>query len=375
VLHTTQAVVEPGFIDLSLGHPSPGLLPAELLRRASVRVLDREGSSGLQYGYEQGESRFRRRLAEFLSRAQGHRLREEQLFVSGGASQALDLACTLFASAGQAVLVEEPTYFLALRIFADHGLVVESLPTDGQGLIVEALEERLRGPRPAFLYVIPAYQNPSGTTLAEPRRRRLAELSRSHQLLVLADEVYQLLSYGEPPPLPLARFIEEAPILSLGSFSKILAPGLRLGWVAGSPERLRRFAECGLLDSGGGLAPFGSALARSLLEEDLLGAHVEHLRQVYGQRAQVLGGALKRHLGQRARFLEPRGGFFYWLTFPETVDTRVLLPRAQAERVRFLPGSRFSSSGALGNCLRLSLSYHAAEELEEGARRLGAALG
>jgi len=289
-------------------------------------------------------------------------------------SQALDLICTLYTRPGDLIFVEEPTYFLALRIFADHHLRVVSLPMDEEGLVVEVLEERLAKQRPVFLYTIPTHQNPTGVTLSVNRRRRLVQLSKEFDFLILADEVYHLLSYLTEPPPPLASFISEGSVFSLGSFSKILAPGLRLGWIHASRELLRPLALCGMLDSGGGLNPFTSALVRSALESGLQAEHLDRLRAVYRERLVAMKSALHRELSGLLPFKEPQGGFFFWIALPEGVNTPDLLPKAQECRVSFVPGIRFSSCGGMGNYLRLSFSYYDSEELQEGVGRLAQVL-
>jgi DNA-binding transcriptional MocR family regulator len=371
-VQTTQSEVSEATIDLALGHPGPELLPLALLRNSAGNRLAQEDRSFLQYGYEQGDLRFRTQLARFLSQGYGAELGPDELFVSAGASQALDLICSLFTRPGDEVFVEEPSYFLALRIFADHGLRVTGLDTDRQGLVPEALRERLRLGRPALLYTIPTHQNPAGTTLPEARRRQILVLCREHGVLVVADEVYHLLTYRGAAPPPLAASAGQGGVLSLGSFSKILAPGLRLGWVQGSPELLRRLAACGFLDSGGGLAPFTSAVVCSLLEGGAQQAHLQELRRIYGARARALAAALRSSLEVDSE--PPSGGFFSWVRLQGVADTGALLPLARAQGVTFAPGSRFSTRGGLRDHLRLSFSYYEERRLEEGIARLAAAV-
>jgi len=377
-MRTTQAEVSAECIDLALGHPSLELLPRELLRKAAAGRLRGADRSYLQYGYEQGDSRFRLLLAGFLSRSYGPRaggaaeVSPEELFVSGGASQALDLICSLFTRPGDLVLVEEPSYFLALRIFADHGLRVEGLATDRRGLLPEALGQSLRRGRPAMLYTVPTHHNPAGTTLPADRRQQILELCREHGVLLVADEVYHLLSFAGRPPAPLAASAGQGGVLSLGSFSKILAPGLRLGWIQGAPPLLRRLAACGFLDSGGGLAPFTSALVGGLLERGALDAHLRKLRAVYGSRARALAAGLSSLPGASAEL--PAGGFFFWARLPGIADTEELLPAARAAGVTFAPGRRFSVSGGQRERLRLSFSYYDERRIGEGLERLGEAI-
>jgi DNA-binding transcriptional MocR family regulator len=242
---------------------------------------------------------------------------------------------------------------------------------DAGGLIIEALEEKLVRHRPVFLYTIPTFHNPSSVTLAAERREQLVELSRKYKFLIIADEVYHLLNYAtETLPPPMASFIGSDTIFSLGSFSKIMAPGLRLGWIQTGPQLLERIIGCGLLDSGGGLNPFTSALICSAIEMGLQHDQLETLKTTYTKRKIALSHALEKHLPESVRFTEPDGGFFIWLVFPEGRDTKQMRVEARRKNVGYLPGVKFSSSRKLRNCARLSFSYFDIPELEEGARRL-----
>jgi DNA-binding transcriptional MocR family regulator len=369
-----QKEIPAGMIDLGIGQPSPGLLPVAEIERAAADCTGRREPGLLAYGFEQGEGRFRAALAAFLAGRCAVPVDPGHLLVTNGASQALDLVCTLFTRAGDAVLVEEPTYFLALKIFADHRLRLRPLPMDAGGLRLDAAAEALRRERPALLYTIPAYQNPTGATLAAERRAALAALCRESGALLVADEVYHLLAFGAPPPPPLASLAAAGGIVSLGSFSKILAPGLRLGWLHAGSELIARFVNCGLLDSGGGLNPFASGVVRSAIALGLLDLHLERLRAVYAARAAALCAALRAHLPPAAAFEAPRGGFFIWVKLPAGIDSGRLLAAAKARGVEFMPGPRFSCRGALADRLRLSFAFYDVPQLEEGAARLGAAI-
>jgi DNA-binding transcriptional MocR family regulator len=365
---TVQSPVPAGMIDLGLGDPQLTNLPLELIREAAAHRLAGAERTFLQYGTEQGGGRFRQALAQFLTNGTGSPVDPQRLFVTCGASFGLDLVCSLFTRPGDTIFVEEPSYFLALRIFADHGLRLVSVPTDDDGLVIEVLEEMLDRERPKFLYVIPAFQNPSGRSLSLERRERLAELSRSGGLLVVADEVYHFLGYGAPPPPALGTFAESANVLSLGSFSKILAPGLRLGWLQADAEKIRRFAGCGLLDSGGGLNPFTSAIVCTLVESGGLEQNIARLNGIYRQRARAMGAALTQHL-PGAEFAAPQGGYFYWVRLPGA-DTTALQEKAKAFQVNFRPGARFSSRGGLQEYMRFSYVHYEPAEIEQGLVRL-----
>ena len=377
-LRTTQLDLDSDVIDLGIGQPGFDLLPVEMLRRAAEKRLSEGDATLLNYGYEQGDGRFRVALARFLEEAYGVPVTAGELMTTAGASQALDMICTYFTRPGDTVFVEEPTYFLALRILEDHRLNVVGLPTDDKGLVTEALEAGLQSRRPAFVYTVPTFQNPAGVTLPPERRERLLALSREYDFFVVADEVYHLLHYGTPPPPPLASFPESERVISVGSFSKILAPGLRLGWLQAAAPVLERLTGSGLLDSGGGLNPFTSNLVRVILEEGWQAAHLAELRATYAKRLGTMEAALQEHLDGSARFRTPEGGFYFWLSLEDgraaTADTARLLEEARAHKVGFKPGVKFSSRGALRNCMRICFAYYDKASIVQGIERLAAVI-
>jgi len=369
-MQITQLNIPTGMIDLGVGQPSISLLPLDKIKQAAEHRLKQGDASILQYGLEQGSSYFRRALAQFLSEAYRTAVDAGQLFITAGASQGLDLICTHFAQAGDTIFVEEPSYFLALRIFADRHLNIVSVPIDENGLIIEALEKKLTAHRPTFLYTIPTFQNPSSVTLPSSRRERLIYLSEKHSFLIVADEVYHLLNYEVTPPPPMITYDNAGTVLSLGSFSKILAPGLRLGWIQAAPDLVNRLAQSGLLDSGGGLNPFTSALAQSALELGLQRDHLAYLKRAYQLQSATLSAALNDCLPPSVTFVEPQGGFFIWLRLPEAVDTEVLQLAARQQQVNFQPGIKFSSGKGLQNFLRVSFVYYDTAQLRAGSKRL-----
>ena len=369
-----------GVLDLSWGHPSPRLHAVEAIRDAAATVFERDGVVALQYGAEQGFGALLESLAEFLSQQDAYAMTVEpaSLFLTAGVSQALDLACTALTKPGDTIFVEEPTYYLVSQIFRDHGLRVVGVPTDANGLRIDALESMVQDPNvpgPAALYIIPTFQNPSGTVLPAARRRALVELADRHRFLVLSDDVYQLLHYGPPPPPPIVAFDHTADgrVVSLGSFSKILAPGLRLGWVQTAPQLLSRFVALGLVASGGGLNHFASVVVQTALARGSLGPNIERLREVYANRVETLTNALHAGFGDRASFAVPGGGYFCWVTLPSDVDTEKLLPLAEAAGVSYRPGPRFSPSGQFSNSLRISFALYEVAELELAVGRLAGA--
>lgn len=378
-IRTMQIEVAEGVVDFGVGQPDLAILPLAQLQQAAAHRFAQGDTRFLQYGPEEGDGYFNGALAHFLTNAyglsaQGKGVEPEQLFVTNGVSQALDLLCTLYTKPGDLIFVEEPTYFLVFRIFQDHGLRIEPIPLTAQGIDLAVLEEKLRRERPAFLYTIPTFQNPASVTVPQAHRERLVALSQEYDFLLVADEVYQLLYYHDAPPRPFGDYVDDAPVLSLGSFSKILAPGLRLGWIQATPAAVNRFVESGIVQSGGGLTPFSSGIVRSAIELGLQEQYLQQLRTLFAERITAMDAALRRELPSWVDFTTPTGGYFYWLRLPKEIDTNTLLPAAEAAQVGFRPGNKFSSVNGLRNYLRLSFSYFDQALLVEGVERLAAVL-
>jgi len=378
-MRTQQIEVAEGVIDFGVGQPAMALLPLAELQVATSHRFAQGDPAFLQYGPEEGEGYFNRALAQFLTAeyertSGGAAVQAAQLFISNGVSQALDLICTLYTKPGDLIFVEEPTYFLVYRIFRDHGLRIESIPLTAEGMDLDILEERLQRERATLVYTIPSFQNPANVTMPQPQRERLVQLSQRYAFTLLADEVYQLLHYHEQPPRPFADYVDEAPVLSLGSFSKILAPGVRLGWVQAAPATVNRLVESGIVQSGGGLNPLITGVVRSALELGIQQQLIKELRVLFADRIAAMEETLRRTMPSWVDFRTPTGGYFYWLQMPTEIDTNDLLPLAEKHKVGFRPGNKFSSDNGLRNCMRLSFSYYDRSDLVEGVERLGAML-
>lgn len=369
-----QTNVPPGVIDLGMGNPDFDLLPVALLRRSAEDYFAIGDSRHLQYGLEQGDGYFRQALAAFLKKAYNKSVNPDLLFVTSGASSALDLLCTLYSQPGDVIFVEEPSYFLALRIFRDHGLNVIPIPMDEDGIRLDLIEEKLVEFRPKFIYVIPAFQNPSGRTLTLERREKLVALAQQHNFLIMADEAYQFLPYTQSPPNSFAIYTDEVEqIISVNSFSKILAPGLRLGWIQANNFVIKRLACSGVLESGGGMNPYTSALVRGLIASGELEKNITKLQREYDNRLQAMDGALRQHLPQ-AEYTLPQGGFFFWVHLPG-VNAAELRSIAQDSKVDFRQGELFSSQHGLQDFFRLSFCFYDNEKIKEGIMRLSGCIG
>ncbi len=365
---TSQTYIPKGMIDLGVGDPDFALLPLDRLHHAVEVFFAKNDPAFLQYGAEQGDGYFRRALAGFLGRGYGFPVDPDTLFVTNGVSNALDLICAHFTRPGDTIFVEEPSYFLALRIFADHDLRIVPVQTDENGLVIEALEEKLTKFQPKFLYSVPTFQNPSGSTLPPDRRDKVVQSSQEHDFLIVADEVYHFLNYSGQQIKPFAAYTDLETVIALGSFSKILAPGLRLGWMQAHPSKIKRLTSSGLLDSGGGLNPFTSAIVRELIEAGDLEKNIARLIIVYRSRLAAMERSLRRELPQ-ACFEAPAGGFFFWVRLPG-VDAEQFQQKALDFKVGFRPGIRFSSQGGMRDYIRLCYAFYDEEKIAEGIQRL-----
>ena len=367
-LQTVQTLIPADVIDLGAGEPQLDLLPLDMLRAAAADRLAVGDKDFLQYGLEQGGGAFRAALAGFLSARYGFSVLHDELLTTAGISSALALLCSLFTKPGDTIFVEEPSYFLALRIFADYGLRVASIRTDEAGLVIDDLIHALKESKPKFLYIVPTFQNPSEQTLSQEPREPLVKLAKEHNFLILADEVYQFLSYTQAQPKSFGAYIDSEHVISLGSFSKILAPGLRLGWLQAHKSIMQKIISCGMLDSGGGMNPFTSIIIGSLIESGGLDRNLSTLVDVLGKRVQVMRELLQKHIPQ-AQFVPPQGGYFFWLRLPG-VDAKELRKKAQAHKADLRPGVLFSSRNGLSEYFRLSVSYYDVDRIETGILRL-----
>lgn len=376
----TQYEATPGVIDLAWGHPDPNLLPVRELREAAKRAMDRHGSDILEYGSTAGSPPLIDFICQRLSETDARAPSPAQVVITSGASQGLDLAATLLLSAGDTVLVDVPTYHLAISILADHPVRLEAVASDADGIVLADLAEtvaRLRraGERPRLLYTIPTFHNPTGRKVSLERRNALVAFAAQESLLIAEDDTYRELSYDGPPPPSLWALDGAGSVVRIGSFAKSVAPGLRLGYVTASAEIATRLATGGLLDSGGGMNHFAATVLAEYASNGDYARQVEHFRAAYrAQRDRLLAG-LSAHLPDTATWSRPEGGYFVWVELPPGITADALLPVAAARGMAFLPGHRFFlDDHAAPGALRLAFSMHPAEALEEATAHLGAAV-
>lgn len=359
----------PDVLSFAGGLPAPELFPIEAIARAHATVFAREGAPALQYSTTEGFGPLREWIAADFHR-RGVEASAGTVMMTSGSQQGIDLVARVLLDPGSVVVVENPSYLAALQVFAGAEARIVPVATDDQGIDVAALAKVLAREPVRLVYLVPNFQNPRGTTLSAARRHALMSLVQAHQVPVLEDDPYGALRFrGESLP-PLAALDESGLVISLGTFSKTLAPGLRLGWLHAAPALLKHLVvakqasdlHCGSLTQ--------RAVAELLATFDFE-AHLATLRSVYGERCDAMLAAIEASFPRGTRFTRPEGGLFVWAELPGDVDTEVLLRHAVDEKVAFVPGAPFFASAPRRNTLRLNFSNRTPELIREGMGRLG----
>jgi len=365
------AGVPDGVLPLTGGFPNAATFPTDVLGDIAARVLRDEPGLALQYTPVEGIASVREYLSDRLEALQG--ARPEALMVTSGGMECLALACSAFLDPGDTVCVEGPTYLGALMAFRGAEADIVEIEMDADGLVVEALAERLEGGlRPKFLYVIPEYQNPTGRTLPLERREALVELCRRFGVPVLEDVAYRELAWGAPP-LPTLWSLAPDVVVQAGTFSKVFFPGVRLGWAVGPPEIVAQLAA-----AKANTDQCAGALGQRMLEEYGRGGHFEtslpRACELYGSHWRALDGALRASMPDGVTWTQATGGFLTWVELPAGVDAMALREPALEAGVAYVPGAPFYAGDAGANTLRLSFSALDEADLAEAGRRLGSVL-
>lgn len=360
-----------GVVDLGPGHLDPELLPTDLLRSAYAAAFDDYGPAGLTYGENQGPLPLREALAERIANADGLSCHADQVVVTAGTSATLDLLARWSRSTGDTVMADTLSYDYGTRIFASRGMTVSRVRMDADGMVPSALDQALRARPAALVYLLPTFQNPTGVLMPTSRREALIDVAQHHGVLVVEDDAYADITFGAAPPPSVTGLAGYEGVLRLGTFSKSLAPGLRLGWLAADAGTASRLAESAMFSSGGGLNHLAAVAVAGLLAGGAYQAHVRRLRKQLRLRRDALVCALREHLPPEFRFACPTGGFFLWLTLPDGYQEASAARAAAEAGAPVIPGSRFGHGSA--PAVRLSYSFHSPDQLVEGVRRLASA--
>ena len=361
----------PEVVSLAGGMPYVAALPQDLVINAMDRVMVEQGAVALQYGSGQGVPVLREQILEVMA-LEGIRANADDVVVTTGSQHALELVSKLFLDPGDVVLSEGPSYVTAMVIFKSYQAEVEHVPMDEHGLIPEALRERIASLKAAgktmkFLYTIPSFHNPAGVTLSWERRVEILEIAKANNILVLEDNPYGLLYFDQPAPDAM-RSLEQDGVVYLGTFSKTLAPGFRVGWAL-APHAIRE--KLVLANEAAVLSP--SSFSQLVISEYLSTAdwkgQINTFRGVYHERKNAMLSALDEYLPELT-WTNPNGGFYVWVTLPEQLDSKAMLPRAVKELVAYTPGTAFFADGDGRHNMRLSFCYPTAENIRVGIRRL-----
>jgi len=372
---------KPGIISFAGGFPDPAMFDVEGIKEASGKALTEDPGAALQYGATEGFGPLRDELASFMA-TKGVTLNANELIVTTGSQQALDLLGKTMISPGDKVIVEGPTFLATIQCFRLYGAELISAPCDGHGVKTDELEKLIAEHKPKFVYLIPTFGNPSGALLSLERRKKVLEMAVKYNTLIVEDDPYGDLYFNEPPPPSLLALSSSVPgsrdlIAYCGSLSKVLSPGLRVGWMAAQPELLAKATMCKQF-SDAHTSTFAQATAAQYLKAGRMPATLANVRKTYAERAKAMGQALTRELGDAVEFTQPQGGLFFWARLTGTggkvKDAGEFAKRAIEQGVAFVPGAPFYAANPELATFRLSFATAGVDKILEGVGRLGKAI-
>ncbi len=371
-----KLTARPEIISFAGGLPAPQSFPVNEIREIACSVLDSKGTKALQYGPTEGVDELREELCKLLLE-DGIKVDKDNILVTTASQQGLDLVGKVFVDPDDPIIVEEPSYVGAIGAFRSYSANMIGVEMDDEGVRIDLLEATLKeldskGVRPKFVYVIPDFHNPAGVTLPLERRKKILELARQYDLVVIEDSPYRMIRFrGEHIP-PLQALDEDGRVVSLYTFSKILVPGFRLGWMVGPKELIDKFVVAKqAMDLC--TPPFNQYLTAEFLRRGLLKKTVKRTVAMYKEKNELMLECLEKYMpkGKGVKWTKPDGGLFLWVTLPEHVDTGELFKKAIEHNVAFVIGSAFYPKGDKNNSFRVNFSYPSKEQIEEGVKRLG----
>ncbi|EHL21511.1 putative GntR family transcriptional regulator [Acidovorax sp. NO-1] len=373
---------KPGIISFAGGFPDSAMFDVEGIRAASNAALTEEPGAALQYGATEGYNPLREQLAAFMTAKGAKDVVADNLIVTTGSQQALDLLGKTLISPGDKVIVEGPTFLATIQCFRLYGAELISAPIDGNGVKTDELEKLIAEHKPKFVYLIPTFGNPSGAMLSLERRKAVLEMAVKHNTLIVEDDPYGDLYFGDAPPPSLLNLSATVPgsrdlLVHCGSLSKVLSPGLRVGWMIAPAELLGKATMCKQF-SDAHTSTFAQATAAQYLKAGRMPATLANVRKVYAERAQAMGDALRNDLDDAIEFVQPQGGLFVWARLTgaggKVADGNVLAKRAIEKGVAFVPGTPFFCANPDHATFRLSFATADVDKIREGVARLGQAI-
>jgi len=357
-----KTIAQPGMISSAGGNPSPAALPDQLVSNLAQQVLAENGKALLQYGATEGYAPFLESLKEYAERVTGTDL--PAVLPVTGSTQAMDLLCKALIDPGDVILVEDPSFLGNLQCMKLYEARLIPVDSDDHGLLTQDLEEKIQRYHPKFLYTIPTFQNPTGKTLPLERRREVAALASRYGMVVAEDDPYRDLRYSGDALPPIKSFDQEGWVVFLGSFSKVISPGLRVGYMAGEQSLIRK-CTIGKQSTDVHTANLNQAIVDQFLRQDLLADHIREICAEYAPKMQAMIQELSA-FPHGVQYTKPDGGLFLWATLPEGMDAVQLLQQAVSRKVAYVPGTHFFVNGAHCNTLRLNFSNSSMEQIHHG---------
>jgi 2-aminoadipate transaminase len=364
---------QPDIISFGGGLPSPETFPVKEMEEISCQLLREKGTVALQYGPTEGEPALREEIAKWMRREKAA-VTPENILVTSGSQQGLDLISKVFLDPNDIIIVELPSYMGGLQAFTAYRAKMVGVPQDNEGMRVDLLEKVLaklarRSRKPKFIYVVPDFQNPSGVTMTLERRKHLLELAHKYEIPIIEDSPYRDLRFaGDFVPM-IYSLDKENYVIALGTFSKLLCPGLRLAWITAPTEWMERMVTAKQsMDLSSPI--FTQLIVAEYLKRGLLPQQVETIRKLYAKKRAVMINALQRYMPKGVEWTEPEGGLFLWVKLPKKMDTTALFPKAVENKVAYVIGSAFHCNGKGQNTMRLNFSYPSEAQIEQGIKRL-----
>jgi 2-aminoadipate transaminase len=364
---------QPDIISFGGGLPAPETFPVEELEEISCQLLREKGAIALQYGPTEGEIALREEIAKWMAREKAA-VKPENVLITSGSQQGLDIVAKIFLDPKDVIIVELPSYLGGLQAFSAYRARMIGVPQDDDGMRMDLLEKTLdklatKGMKPKLIYVVPDFQNPSGVTMTLERRKRLLELARKYEVPIIEDSPYRDLRFvGDSVPM-IFSLDKENYVMALGTFSKLLCPGLRLAWITAPVEWIEPMVVAKQsMDLSSPV--FTQLMVAGYMKRGLLPKQVERICRLYAGKREVMINALRRYMPKGVKWTEPEGGLFLWVRLPKKMDADALFPKAIENKVAYVVGSAFHCNGKGQNTMRLNFSYPSEEQIEEGIKRL-----
>ncbi len=366
---------KPGLISFAGGMPDPSFFPAQDIIDITKELLTKNKNQALQYGYTEGEPVFKQELKKLLKQDENLIVTDDELMITSASQQGLDIAGRTFIDEGDTIIVSKPTYLGALQAFKAYGANMVGVESDEDGMLDTDLEKKLaqikaEGKICKFIYLVPDFQNPSGLTIPAQRRKKILEIAKKYQTLILEDSPYRKIRFeGEHQPTFYSLDKGEGNVITMFTFSKTFVPGFRLGYIIGSKEIIKRFSvQKQAIDLC--TSAFSQLVTAGFLGKGLVGPHVQKVVKVYAQKRDAMVKALEKYMPEGVKWTYPHGGLFLWVILPEHMDTVKMFPSAIENNVAYVVGNAFFHDGSGHNTMRLNFSYASFDEIDKGIKRL-----